>query len=568
MPAFEVPHWFLATAPVVFMFAVGACVGSFLNVVAHRMPRGMGLFSPGSRCPVCETPLTWKQNFPVFGWLALRGKCRFCRSPIAPEYPLVELATGLLFAGLYAAWFLPDAMGVWAASASAPEWTRAGMWRTWPLFTIVLALVGSLIAMTLIDARTFTIPLALPWFAASVGVAFHTLHAMFVQHRYGSLTFGKPDWSLPTVGPVGFGAAVGGLLGVGVSLLLIRARLLRRSFDGYAAWEEAERARIAAGGPPPTLTDNDDHSIRGTFVRALALTGPSLVLMAVGFNFGLRYGQPFAGMGFGALIGLVVGAGLRAWVVRRRIPGAVRVPALTPPVEPSNVATRAQQRAVRWVIGLTPIALFGALGWMLDTPHLLTGLGMGVLVSVLALDATSAEPPAEPPQDHGTMDDPSFWLAYPFARREMARELAFFAAPLALGLAGMWLGAKAGTEAPLWMAAMGGSILGYLVGGGVVWGIRIVGTLLLGKEAMGMGDVHLMAAVGAALGWIDPLLAFFTAPLFGLSWAMLSAVSRGSRIGALPFGPHLALATIAVIAAKPWYEALLARLMREPINLP
>jgi len=80
----------------------GAVIGSFLNVVAHRVPLGESLVSPGSRCPECEAPVKPYDNIPVVSWLVLRGRCRSCGAPISPRYPLVELATALVFAAVVA----------------------------------------------------------------------------------------------------------------------------------------------------------------------------------------------------------------------------------------------------------------------------------------------------------------------------------------------------------------------------------------------------------------------------------------------------------------------------------
>lgn len=74
----------------------GAVVGSFLNVVAYRLPRRESLVSPGSRCPSCGTAIKPYDNIPVLGWLLLRGRCRSCRHPISPRYPAVEAMTGAL----------------------------------------------------------------------------------------------------------------------------------------------------------------------------------------------------------------------------------------------------------------------------------------------------------------------------------------------------------------------------------------------------------------------------------------------------------------------------------------
>ncbi len=79
-------------------FGFGAIVGSFLNVVAYRLPRGESLSRPRSRCPACETPIRPYDNVPILSWLVLRGRCRACGAPISPRYPLVEAATAALCA--------------------------------------------------------------------------------------------------------------------------------------------------------------------------------------------------------------------------------------------------------------------------------------------------------------------------------------------------------------------------------------------------------------------------------------------------------------------------------------
>jgi leader peptidase (prepilin peptidase)/N-methyltransferase len=77
---------------------LGAILGSFLNVVAYRLPRGESLSRPRTRCPGCEEPIKPYDNVPVLSWLLLRGRCRSCRAPISARYPLVEAGTGLLCA--------------------------------------------------------------------------------------------------------------------------------------------------------------------------------------------------------------------------------------------------------------------------------------------------------------------------------------------------------------------------------------------------------------------------------------------------------------------------------------
>lgn len=80
------------------LFPFGAAMGSFLNVVAYRVPMEMSVVSPPSACPKCGHAIAAVDNIPLLGWLVLGGKCRNCRQPISVRYPLVELATGLLWA--------------------------------------------------------------------------------------------------------------------------------------------------------------------------------------------------------------------------------------------------------------------------------------------------------------------------------------------------------------------------------------------------------------------------------------------------------------------------------------
>ena len=92
-------------------FVFGLLVGSFLNVVIYRVPRGESIVKPRSRCPRCGTEIRAHDNIPFLSWLILRGRCRDCKAPISPRYPTVELFTGLIFLVMAlrfgASWELP-----------------------------------------------------------------------------------------------------------------------------------------------------------------------------------------------------------------------------------------------------------------------------------------------------------------------------------------------------------------------------------------------------------------------------------------------------------------------------
>jgi len=82
-----------------FAGVLGAIVGSFLNVVAYRLPRRESLIAPASHCPACDTPVRPYDNVPILSWLLLRGRCRSCKARISPRYPLIEAGAGLLCVG-------------------------------------------------------------------------------------------------------------------------------------------------------------------------------------------------------------------------------------------------------------------------------------------------------------------------------------------------------------------------------------------------------------------------------------------------------------------------------------
>jgi len=138
-------------------------------------------------------------------------------------------------------------------------------------------------------------------------------------------------------------------------------------------------------------------------------------------------------------------------------------------------------------------------------------------------------------------------------RLEAMREILFLLPIIACSLAALWI-ARAFVPANLWLdlpakhpAVMGvlGSLWGYFIGCGTVWAVRIFGTLGFGKEAMGLGDVHLMGAAGAVLGPVPVVVAFMIAPFFGLAWVCIQMFFK--KIRQIPYGPFLSIGVFAVM---------------------
>lgn len=139
-----------ATVVAAILLAVlGLIVGSFLNVVIHRVPRGESVVRPRSACPSCQTPIAPRDNIPVLSWVLLRGRCRSCGAPIAARYVVVEIATAVVWLGVAA----------WAASAGHLA-----------LLPLLLVLASAGVALFVIDLEHYRLPnaIVLPLYPVTV----------------------------------------------------------------------------------------------------------------------------------------------------------------------------------------------------------------------------------------------------------------------------------------------------------------------------------------------------------------------------------------------------------------
>lgn len=118
----------------IFVFVFGAAIGSFLNVVIHRVPNRQSIVFPNSACPKCGSAIKAYDNIPLIGWTMLGGKCRSCKEPISVRYPAVELLTALVFIAVY-----------WRVGLN-------------PFLPVALAFSAILIALVFIDAEHMILP--------------------------------------------------------------------------------------------------------------------------------------------------------------------------------------------------------------------------------------------------------------------------------------------------------------------------------------------------------------------------------------------------------------------------
>ena len=216
-------------------FVLGGLIGSFLNVVVYRLPRGQSIVLGGSHCPRCGQPIHWHDNLPIVGWLMLNGRCRSCRLPIAVRYPLVESVSAGLFLAVF---FLEIVSGGKNIPVRQPDWQHTASLMLDPrldlvglacyhAFALSVLLVWGLIALDRqrLPARSVVAVLAS---AVGLSILFPSLHPMPVSARLAEFQ-AAGDWLARGLAV----SVVGGLAGVLVGLLW--EQLLRPLLRGDSA---------------------------------------------------------------------------------------------------------------------------------------------------------------------------------------------------------------------------------------------------------------------------------------------------------------------------------------------
>jgi len=245
------PFEILGTFGIVVTAVTGLMVGSFLNVLVHRLPRGESIVSPGSHCPACGAPVAPYDNVPLFSWLWLAGRCRACRAPIAIRYPLLELANALLwiFAFRQAPTWSDFASGALLCSACLALLAIDAEFQILP-DAITLTCLFAGLALSFASARRTPLQAVL---GAALGAGALFLVAFLYERIAGQEGMGLGDVKMlgmlgALMGPVGvlvtiLAASVSGSL-VGLALVLLRGgngktRLpfgVFLALGGIAAW--------------------------------------------------------------------------------------------------------------------------------------------------------------------------------------------------------------------------------------------------------------------------------------------------------------------------------------------
>ena len=439
----------------VFLACLGACIGSFLNVVIYRLPRGLSVSQPRrSFCPSCQKQIEWYDNIPMLSWILLKGRCRNCGLPISLQYPLIEAAGVVVTMVVWE--------GVRSLCADQP------LDQCWPVLAGMLGLFWCLLGLSAMDLKEYYVDIRLTWMALGAGLV---CHAISPAEVWPAGQYATAPWAAFAVGCT--------------AMLALLHRL----------WPMPQEEPISEQGiedekPPeetPPAIPKDKRAVRGgnvAFVVLLAIGAAAVVILEV-------------------------------------------------------LACQA---------GDDPVPA-----------QLLTGAGLAMLFgSILAaswLPTEADEAIAQAVENERSM-----------AMRQAAKEALMLAACVLAGLGLMWLVQREGVSR-LWLSVYGWgwsdgwqpvaglatALLGWVVAGGVCWLVRVLFTIALRKEALGFGDIHIIAAVGAVLGPHLAIAGFFLAAPVALLGTLVLVFRK--RYRTLPFGPWLSLGfLLALLWGRPLVE--------------
>ena len=470
-------YWWIWCLALVVGF--GGCIGSFVNVIIYRLPRNIPLGQPRwSFCPNCETTIRWYDNIPVFSYFRLRGHCRTCAWPIPPRYVVIEIITLLAFLILFDTFFVAVVLDGTVGAA----WTVSYRFASdWPIYAAHVLLFACLLAMSAIDMEHYWLDIRFTHFAALCGFA---LHAIWTPIR-------QPPWPRP--GATLAAAAILATIGAVVTHLII-------------AWiwhRKAKAAKASSGEDPATPTQVDPPTAQ-----------------SVPIHRGRRSLRPSAW-----LAGLALSATLVMLVVA----------IIRPPTAPDPTDQPGTPQLVNRIHRMPDSAFVTRVA-----PGILFVFCAMIAGSVIKRDSDDEIEEALESEKHN-------------ARKMALTELAILLPTIALFVGGWLAVQEGGLLEPLWQQmwhwqmgsatrpflGLGTAAAGFIIAGALGWAVRIVFTLVLGKEAFGTGDIHIMAAAGAVVGWEVVLVGFFLSALLALLGKALTLPFK--RGHALPMGPWLTL---------------------------
>jgi len=151
---------------IIFVAVLGISIGSFLNVVIYRVPKGKSIILPSSHCPKCQVKLKFYHNIPIFSWFFLRGRCSFCNSQISIQYPIIEAITGLIFVTLYFKYGISYEL------------------------LLVSAIFSVLLALSIIDLKYKAVPDSLNLLALTLAIIYPLEITAILQNLEQALIFG------------------------------------------------------------------------------------------------------------------------------------------------------------------------------------------------------------------------------------------------------------------------------------------------------------------------------------------------------------------------------------------
>lgn len=481
------PIWML------FVFLVGACIGSYLNVCIYRIPKGLSTATPGSHCFACGEPIKGFDNIPILSYFILRGKCRTCGAEFSWRYAAVEALTGILFLALW--WVYHDTP--WVAAVY--------------LFVTAALVFGSFVDFDhkiLPDRVTLGLILLAPVFS------------YFLPELHERT-------SLPNI-----------IVLIKISLVFIGLGV------GYWLYTLMFSGWLLATHKPEDITEDveqvgESHVVEGDTSEGDASEGDNLwdgysdarLLASVGALFGWQA----AAWSFLPFVAILVAAWAPSWwrVLRRR-----------PPSDKPNLLERMYTNADGLAIAI------GAGSWMLGSvlfrdANPILFLAYLLLVGLFVLGLLQRQK-----QDWLPGSIPVWALI--LAPLAVAACPAFLHTYHETMFGGAWL--------PDGFMPVAKSLLGLGVGYWLLSMIAHLGKMWKGVEAMGYGDLKLMAGIGALLGWEAVCFTLLASALFGATVGITLLLMKRTKFGVgLPFGPYLAMgALLWMLGGSKLWDAYIA----------